>query len=94
MSLPLRAILQALSGTPRTLDELARDLTSTPQALEGMLQTLYAGGYVQQAQQGQGACACNGCSLKSLCRNFGEDTPPFHLLRLTEKGERYLQRVG
>ncbi len=90
MSLPLKTILYSLSGTPRTLDELARELASSPQALEGMLQTLYAGGYVQQAEQGQGACACNGCSLKSMCRNFGEETPPFHLLRLTTKGERYL----
>ncbi len=91
---PLASILGTLAGTPRTLPELARSLGSTPQALEGMLRTLYAGGYVQAAQQGQGDCSCNGCSLKSMCRNFGDETPDFHLLRLTERGENYLTRLA
>ena len=93
MTSPLATILGTLAGTPRTMPELSRHLGSTPEALEGMLRTLYAGGYVQEAAQGQGDCSCNGCSLKSMCRNFGDKTPEFHLLRLTERGEKYLTRL-
>ena len=94
MTSPLLSILGSLAGTPRTLPELSRSLGSSPQALEGMLRTLYAGGYVQEAVQNQGDCSCNGCSLKSMCRNFGDETPEFHLLRLTERGEKYLKRTA
>ena len=93
-SSPLAAILQAIAGTPRTPSELAQELGSTAAALDGMLRTLFAGGYVQEAAQGQGDCSCNGCSLKSMCRNFGDETPEFHLLRLTERGEKYLMRLA
>ena len=93
MTSPLAAILGTLAGTPRTIPELARRLGSTPEALEGMLRTLYAGGYVQEAVQGNGDCSCGGCSLKSMCRNAGDETPEFHLLRLTERGEKYLGAV-
>ena len=90
---PLAAILQAVAGTPRTPGELARDLGSTPEALGGMLRTLHAGGYVQEAAQGAGACECGPCALKSLCRNAAQDAPPLNLLRLTPRGEQYLRRV-
>ncbi|GAA4015144.1 helix-turn-helix domain-containing protein [Deinococcus rubellus] len=94
MTSPLATILGTLVGNPRTLPELSRHLGSSPEALEGMLRTLYAGGYVQEAVQNQGDCSCNGCSLKSMCRNFGDETPEFHLLRLTERGEKYLKRIA
>lgn len=91
---PLAAILRAVGGAPRTVAELARELGSTPEAVTGMLSTLRAGGYVQEAAAGQGACACNGCSLKSLCRNADDAAPQLHLLRLTPRGEGYLGRMG
>ena len=92
--LQLAAVLHAIAREPRTPAELARVLGSTPAALGGMLQTLHAGGYVQQAAQDEGACACGPCALKSLCRNADTgDTPPLHLLRLTPRGEAYLART-
>lgn len=91
---PLAALLRAVGGVPRTVAELSRELGSTPEAIGGMLVTLRAGGYVQEAQQGQGACACTGCSLKSLCRNAEDAAPQLGLLRLTPRGEAYLQRMG
>ncbi len=94
MSSPLATILQAVAGTPRTPAELARDLSSTPEALNGMLRTLHAGGYVQEAVQGAGDCSCGPCALKSLCRNAGDDAPALNLLRLTPRGEAYLRRVS
>ena len=66
---------------------------SMPEALGGMLRTLHAGGYVQEAAQGAGACECGPCALKSLCRNAAQDAPPLNLLRLTPRGEQYLRRV-
>ncbi|GAA5503266.1 hypothetical protein Dxin01_03021 [Deinococcus xinjiangensis] len=93
MSSPLATILQAVAGTPRTPSELARELGSTPEALGGMLRTLHAGGYVQEAMQGEGACSCGPCALKSLCRNAEADAPPLSLLRLTPRGEQYLRRL-
>lgn len=92
--LPLARILSVIAGEPRTPAELARELGTTPASLEGMLRTLHAGGYVQEAVQGEGTCSCGPCSLKSLCRNAGTDTPPLNLLRLTPRGESYLQRRG
>ena len=89
----LATILGAVAYEPRTPGELARDLGSTPAALEGMLRTLYDGGYVQEAAQGSGACSCGPCALKSLCRNAGSETPPLNLLRLTPRGEAYLRRT-
>ncbi|ASN81170.1 hypothetical protein [Deinococcus ficus] len=91
---PLAAILRSVALRPRTPAELARELGSTPEALGGMLGTLHAGGYVQAAASGEGACACGPCSLKSLCRNAAQDVPPLHLLRLTPRGEAYLRRLG
>ena len=91
----LATVLQTIAHEPRTPAELARTLGSTPAALEGMLQTLFAGGYVQEAAQGAGACACGPCSLKSLCRNADSgETPALHLLRLTPRGEAYLARLA
>lgn len=89
----LGLILETVAGQPRTPAELARRLGTTPEALAGMLRTLHTGGYVQEAAQGQGACACGPCALKSLCRNAGDETPPLHLLRLTARGEAYLTRL-
>lgn len=91
----LAALLQAVAARPQTPAELAQALGSTPEALEGMVQTLYAGGYVQRAEPGEGACACGPCSLKSLCRQAqpGAELPPVHLLRLTPRGEAYLARL-
>lgn len=94
MTNPLAQILNAVAGQPRTPAELARDLGSTPEALDGMLRTLHTGGYVQEAIQGEGACACGPCALKSLCRNAEADTPPLNLLRLTPRGEAYLRRLA
>ena len=93
---PLAAILQAVAGTPRTPTELARTLGSTPEAVGGMLATLHRGGYVQEAAPGGTGCECGPCALKSLCRNAdqGAESPPLHLLRLTERGETYLKRLG
>ncbi|ULH14855.1 FeoC-like transcriptional regulator [Deinococcus sp. KNUC1210] len=89
----LGTILSALHGQPRTLSELSGDLGSSPAAVEGMLQTLFASGYVQDASPTADGCACNGCSLKSLCRNAAGDVPALNLLRLTEKGEKLLQKT-
>lgn len=95
---PLAAILQAIAGAPRTPSELAQDLGSTAAALDGMLRTLFAGGYVQEAAPDAGACACGPCALKSLCRNAPDGTPlvaaapALNLLRLTPRGETYLAR--
>ncbi|MDO4244970.1 MAG: helix-turn-helix domain-containing protein [Deinococcus sp.] len=93
-ALPLAGVLRAVAQAPRTPAELAADLGTTPGALEGMLRTLHAGGYVQEAVQGEGHCACGPCALKSLCRNAdGEpNAPALHLLRLTPRGEAYLAR--
>lgn len=90
---PLAAILRAVGGGPKTVTELSRELGSTPEAVTGMLVTLQAGGYVQEAVAGEGACACTGCSLKSLCRNADDAAPQLHLLRLTPRGAGYLSRV-
>lgn len=92
--LPLAQLLAAIGGTPRTPSELAHDLGTTPAALSGMLRTLQSGGYVQEAEQGNGACSCGPCALKSLCRNAGDAEPQLHLLRLTGKGEGYLRARG
>lgn len=99
-SSPLAAILQAIAGTPRTPSELAQELGSTAAALDGMLRTLFAGGYVQEAAPDAGACTCGPCALKSLCRNAPDGTPiaaaapALNLLRLTRRGEAYLGRIG
>ena len=93
MTAPLAQILQAIAGQPRTPGELARQLGTTEDVLGGMLRTLHAGGFVQEAQSGAGACSCGPCPLKSLCRNAEQgDTPALHLLRLTPRGEAYLVR--
>ncbi|MFC4452863.1 helix-turn-helix domain-containing protein [Deinococcus sonorensis] len=88
----LATLLNALHREPRTLAELSAELGSSSAALEGMLQTLYAGGYIQDAAPQQDGCSCTGCSLKSLCRNAEADLPPLNLLRLTPRGEQYLRR--
>lgn len=93
MSLPLAHILSAVAGAPRTPQELARDLNTSEVALSGMLRTLHAGGYVQEAAPGAGECSCGPCALKSLCRNAETDAPALALLRLTPRGETYLRRV-
>ena len=89
----LSSILTALHRQPRTLTELSGDLGSSPAAVEGMLQTLLASGYVQDASPTADGCACSGCSLKSMCRNASGDVPALSLLRLTPRGEAYLERV-
>ena len=93
----LSAILNTLHGQPRTLPELSVALGSSLSAIEGMLQMLFSSGYVQDASPQADGCACNGCSLKSLCRNAdGRDPkdglPPVNQLRLTPRGEAYLAR--
>lgn len=94
----LKTVLEVVAGQPLTPEELACRLGSTPQALEGMLLTLERSGYVQAAQSEASSCECGPCALKSLCRNAegeaeeGPGTSPLPLLRLTLKGERYLQR--
>lgn len=93
VSAPLARILQAIAGEPRTPGELSRQLNTTEDALNGMLRTLHASGYVQEAQSGEGTYHCGPCALKSLCRNAGSDAPNLSLLRLTPRGETYLQRV-
>lgn len=93
MTAPLAAILQAVAGEPRTPAELARTLGSSEAALSGMLRTLQAGGYVQEALPQQGDCTCGPCALKGLCRNADGEAVPLHLLRLTARGEAYLKRA-
>lgn len=88
----LSTILQALHGEPRTIAELSTSLGSTQGAVEGMLQTLFSSGYVQDASPQADGCACTGCSLKSLCRNADGELPPVNLLRLTPRGEAHLAR--
>ena len=88
----LVAILNTLHGEPRTLSELSIALGSSLSAIEGMLQMLFSSGYVQDASPQADGCACNGCSLKSLCRNADSELPPVNLLRLTVRGEAYLTR--
>ncbi|GAA5511787.1 hypothetical protein Dcar01_00500 [Deinococcus carri] len=94
MTAPLAAILGAVAGEPRTPAELARTLGSSEAALAGMLRTLQAGGYVQEAAPQTEGCACGPCALKSMCRNAGGEAAPLHLLRLTTRGEAYLKRLG
>ncbi|MHA0043238.1 DprA-like winged helix domain-containing protein [Deinococcus sp. PEB2-63] len=91
---PLGALLHAIGIQPRTPDELARALGSTPDALSGMLRTLRSGGYVQDATPQQDGCACGPCALKSMCRNADSAEPALHLLRLTPRGETYLRRLA
>lgn len=90
----LSTILGALHGEPRTLSELSSALGSSQPAVEGMLQTLFSSGYIQDASPTADGCSCNGCSLKSLCRNADGDLPAVSLLRLTPRGEAYLSRQG
>lgn len=85
----LKTVLSALSTSPKTLQELAAELGSPTPVIEGMLQTLLAGRCVQSASANADGCGCNGCSLKSLCRAADQETP-LHLLRLTPRGEAYL----
>lgn len=95
MSAPLAVILRAVAGAPRTPAELARDVGSSEAALDGMLLTLHRSGYVQEAQPEQDGCACGPCALKSMCRNAaGGDAPRLSLLRLTARGEAYLERAA
>jgi IclR helix-turn-helix domain len=88
----LSTILSALHGEPRTIAELSSTLGSSQPAVEGMLQTLFSSGYVQDASPQADGCACNGCSLKSLCRNADGELPPVNLLRLTPRGVAHLLR--
>lgn len=92
----LRTVLEVVAGEPLTPAELAGRLGSSPQALEGMLLTLERSGYVQAALPQQSGCECGPCALKSLCRNADADArataTPLPLLRLTRRGEQYLQR--
>ena len=89
----LTTILSALNGEPRTLPELSAELGSSPTAIQGMMQTLLGGGYIQDATPQADGCACSGCSLKSMCRNAdGSDLPPMNLLRLTPRGQEYLAK--
>ncbi|WP_188902614.1 helix-turn-helix domain-containing protein [Deinococcus aerophilus] len=104
MSAPLAVILRAVAGAPRTPAELARDLGSSEAALSGMLRTLQSSGYVQEAVPEIGGCACGPCALKSMCRNADSgadddhtvpaEATPLGLLRLTPRGEAYLQRTA
>ncbi len=98
MTAPLASILSAVAGEPRTPSELARALGSSEAALSGMLRTLQAGGYVQEAAPAADGCACGPCALKSMCRNADgavetKEAPPLGLLRLTRRGEAYLGRL-
>ena len=90
---PLAVILRAVAGEPRTPSELAHDLGSSEAALSGMLRTLQAGGYVQEALPATDGCACGPCALKSMCRNADGEAAPLGLLRLTSRGEAYLGRL-
>jgi hypothetical protein len=90
---PLTSILRAVAGEPRTPSELARDLGSSEAALSGMLRTLQAGGYVQEAAPAADGCSCGPCALKSMCRNADGETAPLGLLRLTPRGAAYLGRL-
>ena len=98
MTAPLASILRAVAGEPRTPSELARDLGSSEAALSGMLRTLQAGGYVQEATPAADGCSCGPCALKSMCRNASVlaetgEAAPLGLLRLTRRGEAYLGRL-
>ena len=87
----LQTVLRAFGGAPKTLQELGAELGSSTNVIEGMLDMLLRGGYVQPAVADTDGCGCNGCSLKSLCRAADGATPPLPLLRLTPRGEAYLR---
>lgn len=87
----LQTVLRALGQEPRTVQELGMMLGSPSGVVEGMLRTLLAGGYVQPAASGTGACGCGGCSLRSLCRTADQPDPTLPLLRLTPRGEARLR---
>lgn len=86
----LREVLRALSVEPLTPAELCARLGSPQGVVDGMIRTLLLGRYVQEAAANRGDCGCTTCNVKSLCRAADQETPALSLLRLTERGERYL----
>ncbi|MEW6280406.1 MAG: FeoC-like transcriptional regulator [Candidatus Eremiobacterota bacterium] len=80
---------------PRTAQDLAGLLSTTREAVEGMLNLLASRGYVGMAYDRSPTCgtACQGCSFKRLCPAQGEQAPFLQVWRLTAKGADALQRL-
>lgn len=73
------------------VSELARQLQSEPEAVQGMLGQLERGGYVRRQQIGQDCAtqACAGCRLLGACHVDGGSVAVFApVWFLTEKGKQ------
>ena len=96
---PLRAVLSAVAAGPQTLPGLARLVGSPEAVVEGMLSTLVAGGYLEEAGVHAARKDCPDCALKSLCVTPGgacTDPPRGDCadpprLRPTARGQGYLK---
>jgi predicted ArsR family transcriptional regulator len=74
-------LLQLLE-TPRSLDDLAGQLGTSPSAVEGVLGLLASRGYVEKACQEPRACGA--CSVRRLCASPGAE--PLEVWKLSAKG--------
>ena len=73
-------LLQLLE-VPRTRGDLARELGTTPSAVEGVLGLLASRGYVEKVCDRPQACAA--CSVRRLCAAPGGE--PVEVWRLSDR---------
>lgn len=87
--------LLPLLTQPRTVSELARELSTESGAVEGFLALLAAREYVGKAYDNSPTCGtgCGSCSLKNLCPSKGSEAPFMPVWRLTAKGHAALTRA-
>ncbi len=87
--------LLALLERPRTTAELARELKTDEQAVEGLLSLLSARSYVGKAYDSSPTCGtgCGSCSLQRLCPAKGVEAPFLPVWRLTARGQEALLKA-
>jgi predicted ArsR family transcriptional regulator len=79
----LNRLLELLrSGGTHRVADLARELQTTPELVEMMLEDLCRMGYLKRAG-GECAGSCGGCPMAGLCATGGNG----QVWTLTEKGE-------
>lgn len=87
--------LLPLLTRPRTVEELARELSTDGAAVEGLLTLLAGREYVGKAFDSSPTCGtgCGSCSLQNLCPARGSEAPFMPVWRLTPKGQEALERT-
>lgn len=87
--------MMTLLAQPRTVKELARELSTDTAAVEGFLALLAAREYVGKAYDNSPTCGtgCGSCSMQNLCPTKGSEAPFMPVWRLTAKGQAALHKA-